>query len=249
MPSDLTQFGLAQMLRCSLGIRRAASGAATFEDAAVRMNDYLYDHLRNEATGTRQVALSRIYKTHPYRALEPAQRAFADSLLHGTPPDPNLQCLCLMATRGEEDSWNSRHRSRGHLAIPLVSTERIEQAPMIASMIRQFGLDAATLVNPTGDVLSRLAGKTYRVFHVEEAMGNPAIPAQQEFVARHGIRSVVGFGGALPSGAIFAAILFSRVHVAPDVAERFRGIALDAKSMLFPFDEAATFSRPVPTPA
>lgn len=243
MPSDLTQFGLAQMLRCSLGVRRAATGAATFEDAAVRMNDYLYDILRSEASGTRQLVLARIYKTHPYKALEPAQRAFADSLLSGA-PDSNLQCLCLMATRGEEDSWNDRKRSRGHLAIPLVSTERIEQAPMIAAMMKQFGVDVGMLVNPTRDLLSRLAGKTYGVFHVEDAAGSPFIPAQEEFVHAHGIRSVVGFGGALPSGAIFAAILFSRARIAPDVADRFRGIALDAKSMLFPFDDASTFGRP-----
>jgi two-component system, NtrC family, sensor kinase len=247
MPSDLTQFGLAQMLRCSLGVRRAAMGAATFEDAAVRMNDYLYDILRSESSGTRQLVLARIYKTHPYTALEPAQRAFADSLLNG-PPDPNLQCLCLMATRGEEDGWNDRKRSRGHLAIPLVSTERIEQAPMIAAMMTQFGVDVGLLVNPTRELLSRLAGKTYGVFHVEDAAGSPFIPAQEDFVARHGIRSVVGFGGALPTGAIFAAILFSRARIAPDVADRFRGIALDAKSMLFPFDDASTFGRPAANP-
>lgn len=241
MPSDLTQFGLADMLRCSLGLRRAASGATTFEESANRINTFLYDTLRASATGERQLVMARLYKTHPYRELEPAQREFADELLLGEPPGPDLQCLCLMATAGLEESWNDRRRSRGHVAIPLVSMDRIENAPMISAMVRQFGLDPVQLVNPPRELLGNLAGRTYGVFHVEHAPGDPNIPAQDDFVQPFGVRSVIGFGGALPSGAIFAAILFSRVTVTRDAADRFRGVALDAKSMLFPFSDAATF--------
>src|SRR4051794_19019281 len=60
--------------------------------------------------------------------------------------------------------------------------------------------------------------KTYSVFHVENAIGSSAIPAQEEFVARYGVRSVVGCGGD-PLDDMFATIFFSRVPVAPHVAE------------------------------
>lgn len=232
------------MLRCSLGLRRAAGDSPTLEDAASRMNTFLYDTLRSSAGGERQLVMSRFYKTHPYDALEPAQRAFADSLLAGAEPDPGLLCLCLVASAGEEARWNDRRQSRGHVAIPLTSTDFIDQAPMISAMVRQFGFDPAQLVNPERATLANLAGKTYGVFHVEHAAGSPHIPEQEDFVERYGVQSVVGFGGALPSGAVFASILFSRVHVTPGAADRFRGVALDAKSMLFPYDDGATWAEP-----
>lgn len=241
MPSDLTQFGLADMLRCSLGLRRAAAGAETFEESANRINNFLYDAMRASTSGERQLVLARVYKTHPYTDLEPAQRAFADGLLGGTKPERGLQCLCLVATAGQEEGWNDRHRSRGHLAIPLTSVERIESAPMISAMVREFGVDVAHLVNPTRELMANVTGRTYGVFHVAEAAGSPHIPAQADFVERYGVRSVVAFGGALPTGSIFAGILFARVPVSREAADRFRGIALDAKSMLFPFTDAATF--------
>lgn len=244
MPSDLTQFGLADMLRCSLGLRRAAAGAETFEESANRINNYLYDAMRASTSGERQLVLARVYKTHPYAGLEPAQRAFADALLRGERPGPDLQCLCLVATAGQEEDWNDRHRSHGHVAIPLTSVESIESAPMIAAMVREFGVDVAQIVNPSRELLASLAGRTYGVFHVADAAGSPHIPVQEEFVERYGVRSVVGFGGALPTGAIFAAILFSRVPVSREAADRFRGIALDAKSMLFSFTDAAAFLPP-----
>lgn len=246
MPSDLTNFGLAEMLRCSLGLRRAATGAGTLEEAAERMNRHLYDTLLAAESGERQLVLCRFYKTHPYTSLEPAQRAFADAMLAGERAAGNLQCLCLVATAGSEAGWNDRRLSQGHVAIPLSSADRIEGAPMVAAMIRQFGLEPAQLVNPAGPLTTKSTGRTYGVFHVEQAVGSVHIPAQDDFVRPFGVQSVVGFGGALPTGAIFAAILFSRAHVTPAVADRFRGIALDAKSMLFRFDEAATFQAPGP---
>ena len=84
------------------------------------------------------------------------------------------------------------------------------------------------------------------VFHVEDAVGNPSIPAQEEFVVKHGIRSAVGFGGALASGNLFAVIIFSRVTVPVSAAERIRTLALDVKALFFPFGESAIFDVGVP---
>ena len=49
-----------------------------------------------------------------------------------------------------------------------------------------------------------------------------------EFVIPFGIRSVLGFGGMLPSGNVFAVILFAQIHVPRDIAEFFKTLA-DAK--------------------
>jgi hypothetical protein len=114
---------------------------------------------------------------------------------------------------------------------------------MVMRLIEDFGLDVDTVI--AGSVPAPRAGdtRTYDVFHIEEALGSPYIPAQRNFVIPHRIASVVGFGGLLRSGELFAVILFARVRIPVRSAVRFRTIALDVRSSLFGFDEHSTFIR------
>jgi hypothetical protein len=148
-----------------------------------------------------------------------------------------------MATVGSTGSWNSRHLSRGHRAIPLPSPEIVEKAPMISQLIKDLGLDISQVIEPTPDIVKELAGKRHGVFHVEHALGSPYIPAQEEFVVRHGIKSVLGFGGMLATGDLFAVILFATVQVPASTADRFKSLALDVKSAFSRFNDATVFNR------
>ena len=154
-----------------------------------------------------------------------------------------MKCLTLMATIGATASWSSRHLSREHRAIPLPSPEIVEKAPMISQLIKELGLELTSVLQPSPEVVKDLAGKRHGVFHVENAVGSPYIPAQEEFVARYGIRSVVGFGGMLVNGELFAVILFSTVHVPASAADRFKTLALDVKSAFSRFGDADVFTR------
>ena len=89
-----------------------------------------------------------------------------------------------------------------------------------------------------------LEGKSYGVFHVRDARKSPFIPAQ-DFVERHDIRSVVGFGGTLKTGELFATVLFARTPVTSKAADRFRTLALHVKGMLFDFGPEVVFD-PMP---
>lgn len=242
MTWDLRSFELREMLGCGLALRKAAAGGHSMEATARRVANFFHDRLRDEGSedGERQLVLARVYRTMPYAALEPELQAFADRQLHHHAPAPDLRCLCLLASAGAREEWNDRRRSRGHQAIPLPSPEMVEQAPMIAGLAKQFGLTLSALIRPSQEVAD-LGGRSYGVFHVEEAEGSPLIPAQVEFVAPYGVRSVVGFGGALRSGDVFAVILFTRVPVTRDAADRFRSLALDVKTAFFEFDEASVF--------
>jgi hypothetical protein len=91
--------------------------------------------------------------------------------------------------------------------------------------------------------VKELAGKRHGVFHVEDALGSPYIPAQEEFVVPYGIRSVLGFGGLLFNGDLFAVILFSTVRVPATAADRFRTLALDVKSAFSRFGDADVFNQ------
>jgi hypothetical protein len=242
MTYDLSKFDLGDMLKCSLRLRETTAGAPTLEASAQRVCRFLYDELHGQ--GVRHAcALVRCYKTHAFAALDPELQKFARMVLGGEPPGPDMKCLTLMATVGETAAWNSRHLSRGHRAIPLPSPEIVEKAPMISQLIKELGMDVSTVLRPSPEVVKELAGKRHGVFHVEEALGSPYIPAQDEFVARYGIRSVLGFGGMLFTGDLFAVILFSTVHVPASAADRFKTLALDVKSAFSRFRDANVFNQ------
>ncbi len=240
MPFNIDHFGLAEMLRCGIDLRKRIAAEDSFEAAAGRVCEYLRDEITG-ADGAPACALVRCYKTHAYEKLEPELKEFVKETLSGE-PRALMKCLTLMGTVGDEMDWNSRHRSKGHKAIALPSPDIVAGAPMIAQLIRDFGLDLSSVVDTGNEVVRDLMGKTYGVFFVPEARGSRFIPAQKEFVERYGIRSVLGFGGSLPSGDLFAIILFSKVPIPETSADRFRTIALDVKSGLFRFKDEDIFA-------
>ncbi|MEO6528183.1 MAG: hypothetical protein ABIP93_16290 [Gemmatimonadaceae bacterium] len=237
-PLDVTDFTVGAMLRSGIALRRAVRDCATLESAAGTIVRYLYDHCVDIKTGARSCPLVRFYKTHPFESLEPELRQFAAQKLGVAAPNPQMRCLTLLGTAGDEPAWNSRHLSRGHRAIPLASLEAVRDIPMISRLIEALGMDIATVVAGADATVRSTEARTYDVFHVEEAVGSEAIPQQAEFVIPYAVRSVVGFGGVLRSGEMFAVVLFSRARISAVSANRFRTIALDIRSALFPLDEA-----------
>lgn len=241
LTSNLEAFGLPERLRCSLGLRRVAEGAASLEDAAQRFCTYYYDHLV-DGDGNRACALVRCYVTHPFGSLPIELQKFARAAA-AAPVARDTRCLTLAGTAGIEPGWNSRSGSRDHQAIPLVSAEMVENAPMIAQLIRAFGLNVSDVAGGGSSIVNDLGGKTYGVFYVPDARGSSYIPAQEDFIEPYAVRSVVGSGAALASGELFAIVLFSRVAISPDAAERFRALALDAKAAVLRFSADEVFDR------
>lgn len=236
---DIADFSVGAMLRVGIAVRRILRDAESIEGSANLIVRYLYEHCVDATTGERNCALVRFYKTHRYGNLDRDLKEFADNLLGETPAWPDMRCLVLLGTAGDEPEWNSRQASQSHRAIPLPAASAVRAAPMIAHLIEDLGIDIDSIVSgamPT----RRTSARTYDVFHVERASGSPLIPAQ-DFVERHRIASVVGFGGLLRSGELYAVILFSRPPVAASSAARFRTIALDIRSSLFMLDESKTW--------
>lgn len=232
---DMTRFTIKEMSQCGKALRMLGAGAASMEETAGAIVRFFHDTLRDGAEG-RALCLARLYKTHPYGGLDPELQGFAREMLGSVPPSPEMKCLVLMGTAGEEPDWNSRRKSRGHRAIPLPTEKAVNQAPMISNLITQLGLTLGMVVRPDPALLLDMEQRTYNVFHVPEAQGSPFIPAQHDFVVTHGIRSVLGFGGLFPSGDMFAVILFFKVPVAAETAELFKTLSLNVKMALLPFD-------------
>lgn len=238
---DIANFTVGGMLRAGLALRQVVRDASSLEEAADLAVRYLYDNCVDPATGQRTCALVRFYKTHALGQLEPSVRHIAEQQLDGVNHDDALRCLTLLGTVGDEQSWSDRHASKAHQAIPLPSADIVRRAPMIARLIEQLGLEIQSVIDGGAPAQHTGGGATYDVFHVEDALGSPHIPAQAEFVVRYGIASVVGFGGLLRSGELFAIIIFCRTRVSAASAARFRTIALDVRSALYSLGEEKTW--------
>jgi len=239
---DLAHFTPSEMTRCGIAIRQFGSGSQSMEETTNHIVRYLYEELRDQQTGQRACALVRFYKTHAYGELPPALRDFARDILDGDAPPPATKCLTLLATAGDRPEWTARQTSVGHQAIPLASPELVARLPMIAQLIKQFGIEVQTLLSPEPARMVDLNQQTFNVFYVPDAVGSPNIPAQAEFVIPHGIQSVLGFGGVLSSGELFAIILFSKVPISREIAEMFKPLALNAKVAVLPFDGETIFA-------
>ncbi|MEG3922895.1 SpoIIE family protein phosphatase, partial [Microcoleus sp. T3_A4] len=213
------------------------------EEASNRIVRYLYENFCTKPTGEKSCALVRLFKTHPYEDLEVELAEYARSMLGDYPPWPAMKCMTALATVGEQTEWNSRHTSVGHKAIPLASESVVAQIPMISQLIRQLGLDIKTVINPDPNLLVEIEQRKYNVFYVPEAIGSPYIPAQDSFVIPFGIKSVLGFGGLLPSGNMFAIIMFLKVQIPISTVQMFSTLALNVKTALLPFDRGAVFAQ------
>ena len=220
---NMRQMSLKDLTACAATLHELAQGAGSMEEVADRLVDYLYQHLWNQESGGNACALVRFYKTHAYGDLPVELQQFARNLMPDEEISNATKCLTLLATRGEKAEWCSRHESQGHKAIPLPSKEVVDSIPMIRSLIRQFGLDVSTIIQPDPRLILDLHEKQYNVFYVPEALGSEFVPAQDDFVKPHGVKSALGFGGLLPSGDMFAAILFVKTPVSEETSIPARG--------------------------
>jgi hypothetical protein len=237
MPFDLTRFNLKDMAVCSAWLRKSSRTARSMEEAANSVVAYFREQFMAPDLATQACALARFFVTCDYAELRSDLQAYAQRALGREAGLTDFKCLVLMATAGMKPEWNAVQHSVGHRAIPLPSARMLEDAPMIAQLINQFGIDMGTVLAPVPELIMEAAQKTYNVFYVPDAHGSSYIPAQDEFVIPHAIRSVLGFGGMLPSGNLFAVILFTTVFVSPETANLFKTLSLSVKTAVLPFDE------------
>ncbi|GKS59260.1 hypothetical protein YTPLAS18_27870 [Nitrospira sp.] len=245
---DLTDFSLRDMTECGAVLRTLGTGAADLPDAMQRVAQYLFTHLRGRVTSSEQCVLVRGFATRPFGELPATDRALAQSALGRPPRSPAMKCLMLMGTAGARPEWNDRTQSRRYRAIPLISQQFVARFPMFAQLLKQLGVELKPTLQPDSDLLLDWEEEGHNVFYVPDAVGSPYVPVQEEFVCPHGVRSVLGFGGALSSGHLFVVILFATVRIPPETADHFRTLAMAVKLALLShdpkLDEAAAKTGP-----
>ena len=238
---DLTQFSLRDMSECGLILRHIGKNTNSTEEVSNRVIKYFYENIVSKNTQEKSCALIRMFQTIPYEKLTYELQESASKLLNNQPVNPNLKCLTLLATAGEKPEWNLRQKSSGHKAIPLANKEAIAKIPMRSRLIQQLGLDPGQVLEADPNLLADLEQKMYNVFYVPDALGSPYIPAQESFVIPFNIKSVIGFGGLLPSGNMFVVLMFLRVKVPRETIDLLKPLALAVKMSLLPFEQSHIF--------
>ncbi|MGE3901172.1 MAG: PAS domain S-box protein [Nitrospiraceae bacterium] len=250
---DLTTFSLRDMTECGVALRALGPTGPDLHGVAQGLAQFLYRHLRDRQNGQPQCVLVRCFVTREYRSLSEAERELATQALGRRPRSTAMKCFTLMGTAGQEAAWNDRNRSHRYRAIPLVSEQFVSQFPMFSQLLRQFGVKIESRFVSGCNLVIDSEERTHNVFFVPDAVKSPYVPVQDAFVLRYGVRSVVGFGGILPSGHLFVVVLFANVAIPNDTADHFRTLALSAKLALLPHDRQAAAMpevRPaVPRPA
>jgi hypothetical protein len=255
MSVDLLHFGRDERRHLQLGLAQATSRAATMEDAAATICRMLHEELEAELPDgrTKACVLVRCFKTHPFGLLAPELRQAAEARLpDGVRPTPEMRCMTLLASYGDRPEWCSRHTSRRFKATPIAHGS-LARMPMWRSLFQQCGMPIPGAV-PAADASGEAqfvdrSHQSYKVFCVEQARGSASVPDQEEFVEPYQVASVIGFGGELRRGDVYAMLLFTRVPVTREIASQVNAIALGVTSTLFRFDETAVFATRAPAPA
>ncbi len=254
---SIDSFSLQDMTDLSNELRELGGGARSQEEVARRITNHFYDEFTMGAQSEKAFAMVRCFISLSFRDLEaPLKRYVEKRRSQMAEIKPDTRCLTLIATRGHEEQWNERHLSTNHRAIPIDSPSLEAELPMIALLLKQFGIES----NSVSDVVLNFPGQdtptsvgideivmdqdqaTFNVFFVPNAVDSPYIYQQEDFVKPYGVKSVLGFGGILSAGQIFAILLFSKAIIKKEIAQRFKPLALSTKNALLQAPPDKVFS-------
>ena len=179
------------------------------------------------------VVLARVFVVLPFERLPETDAEVVRQFAKRVGAEPLLQkntpVLSLLGTNGAHPRWNDRRHSAGHLAIPLLSKELVEGAPMIAQLLADLKLDWADLVETRTIDSKRMLGGNNQRFFVPSAQtttddrGRFVIPSR-EFVKQYRVETVFGMAGSYVSGMLVAAILFTTEQLDAATVDRYPSI-------------------------
>jgi len=257
---SIETFSLHDMTELSGEIRELGAGARTQEEIADRIVNHLYEEFTYQTSSEKAFALARFFISLPYKELESPLKRYVESKRSDHQDlRPDTRCLTLLASCGQNPEWCDRTKSIDHRAIPIDSPDLATELPMIALLCKQFGIESNSVADVVlshpdklahavatidSDVVMDQDQATFNVFFVPDALDSPYIYAQEDFVKPYGIKSVLGYGGILSAGQIFAVILFSRASIRREVAQRFKPLALSTKNALLQVPQDKVFDLP-----
>jgi two-component system NtrC family sensor kinase len=236
MAYDLEQFTLQDMTECGMALRKLGMQARSMEEVAQLTVSYLFDTLTASVLGGNACLLVRFFVTAPCARL-PADLQDRVRKTYPSVQD-STACLVLLGTRGIKPEWNDRRLAQNDQVLPLNTPDLTDRLPMVGELMSQLGTPMTKLeMRGRSRFLVDERRHNYNVLYVPDPINDCSLSVQEEFIAPNDIKSVVGYGGLLPSANAFAVVLFLGMAVPHQAALAFRPFALNTKIALLPFDE------------
>ena len=230
----LSQFALRDMIECGKQIRSLRQNHDKLPQFSAALVRYLRESIVDDDKQP-AFALARVYETQQFDQLDDELREFVARQAGGTPVPSKTNYLHLLASSGSQLAWNNPVTSTRHRLVPTPSIEAVRKMPIVNQLVEELQIKTE---RSAGKRNSPNLGTRAGVFHIADAVNSPYIPDQESFVERHGIKSAIGFGGALPSGRLFVVILFSRVPLTHETALLFSHLSLSTQLAILPYETA-----------
>ena len=215
-------------------VGKSIAGCGCLEDAAQKVTDLTYAEFKNS------VVLARLFVTVPFGMLPSSNKEFIKTIAEKKGMirliNDHTPILSLLGTSGEEKDWNDRHKSHGHVGIPLVSADFIDQIPMISHLLKSLGFPSDWISSDSTGIIQSTMGKMAGIFYVPDARTavdekGRKIIAAQDFVAKYNVKTVFGIGGGYIKNVTFIAlIVFTREPLDEDRAQCFLPLATVIKA-------------------
>src|ERR1043166_9837955 len=177
---DLGKFELSEMTQVATQLRQLGRNARSFEHACQSVSEFFWRNFVTPEDGQPTFALARCYKTHAFGDMPPDVAQCTRGVFPDRTPTATAQCLTLLGTFGDLEEWRSRRASRSHQAIPLLDERTVESLPMVSMLVRSLGIDSNSIIKPDPAMLLEKQRQGFNVFHVEDAVGKPNIPTQED---------------------------------------------------------------------
>ncbi len=194
--SHITELTISNIKEIQEEIYNSYPSKNSLQEAFQDIMNIIYEKL------SQSIVLGRIFHLLEMRDLPDYDKNFVNIFAEKKGVRYSLnratKVLSLMATKGKEEAWNDRTLSRGHLGIPLVSADFLNGIPMMASLLNAIGVVIPGIIDIKKiDIELPFSYQgTFIVENAKEAVDgqNRKVIADQGFVEKYQIQSVLGFG-------------------------------------------------------
>ncbi len=223
--TKMSKLEITQIVPVINKVKGVVADCNSLEQAAQNMVNMLYNEY------SESLVLLRLYATVPYGKLPATNKDFVNKLAQTNNLSSQItdatMILSLMATRGTMTSWNDRHKSRGHVGVPLVSAAFIDQIPMMSRMLKEVGLDMSWIERKDSNMIIDAMGRVSGIFYVEDAATamdhrQRKIITAQDFVTANQVKTVFGLAGGYATNPVFITLIaFTRETMVKSQAALF----------------------------
>jgi hypothetical protein len=222
--STLGSYSLSELGSLRAELKELASKGASLREAGCVFVDRLFAQFSDS------LVLARLYATVPFEYLGERELSFARRVASQRnlrdELGPGTIVVTLLASRGQKSEWNDPYNSRTRLAVPLLDSDSFQAIPLIGRLLGETKLGVPWLEKQETLVKVEASGGMSQLLFVDDASTRRSsdghlVVRDKDFVAGHGVRSVLVLGGSYLNGCVIVLILFTSELIKEEQSAKF----------------------------